>query len=75
MRVRTIAVTLLVLILAGTLVAYASCDYYARCPMHDINSTATGQTKYTNGGAHMWAEYHCPGLQSEAPHNFWVECE
>jgi hypothetical protein len=72
---KRIAVILALLIVATAMVAYASCDYYAMCPMHNISSSATGRTKYTNGGQHMWAEYHCPGFQSEPPHDFWVECE
>jgi len=73
MKVR-MAVMLVALIVVSAALVYA-CDYQATCPMHNLRSTSTGQTKYTDGGQHMWAEYHCPGFQSEPPHNFWVECE
>jgi hypothetical protein len=74
MKVR-MAVVLAVLVLVAVSAVYANCDFQATCPMHSISARATGQTKRTDGGQHSWAEYHCPGMQSEAAHNFWVQCD
>ncbi len=35
-------------------------DYQVECPMHHIEATFTGHTRYTDQGEHEWAEYHCP---------------
>jgi hypothetical protein len=73
MKVR-MAVMLAVLIVVSAALVYA-CDYQATCPMHNLRSNATGQTKRTDGGQHEWAEYQCPGIQNEAPHTFWADCK
>jgi hypothetical protein len=75
MKAKAAAIVVLVMILASAMMVYA-CDYYATCPMHGINSTGTGRTRYTDGGQHMWAEYSCPGNHQlgEEPHTFWVQC-
>jgi|HubBroStandDraft_6_1064221.scaffolds.fasta_scaffold00431_7 hypothetical protein len=74
MKVR-VAIALALLVVVAASVAFAVCPYQATCPMHSVQSNATGQTKRTDGGQREWAEYHCPGLGTESPHNFWVECK
>jgi hypothetical protein len=69
---RTTAILMLVSFAAISLFA---CSYNATCPMHNTNCTGTGNQKYTDGGQRHWAEYQCPGMQSERAHTFWVQCD
>lgn len=79
MEKRTIRLALfgaaVMLLVSLTAISLFACPYNATCPMHSINSTATGRQKSTDGGQHHWGEFQCPGMGSEQAHTFWVQCD
>ena len=75
-RVRiALRTTEILLLVSFAAISLFACSYNEKCPMHNINSTGTGNQKYTDGGAHRWAEYKCPGFLTEREHTFWVQCD